>query len=254
MKDSMTLTSYESKRRSVSNFSEWSIFCQVPDAVTQNAYQRSFCGKSFKKVKSLTNHLHSVHQGEKITDDQDYLQNYSKNAQALCYIVENFQDARKYGDGDRVIRLYKFLLIHFEIDDRSKYAYQSLHLLAQIIHLLPRSLAFELKWNRFVNTQGKVDTYVELDRHLEHLNKYVKTDLKQFQGKITDKSVARCSRSYFKIQRIIDQTDKQLYFIPASGRHSCVSWEDDVKQLGEQLNRADIFHFEPGQNSQINKL
>ena len=101
----MALTSYESKRRSVSNFSEYSTFCQVPDAVTQNAYQCSFCGKSYKKMKSLTNHLHSVHQGEKITDDQDYFQNYSKNALALCFIVKIFQDARKHGDGDRVIRL-----------------------------------------------------------------------------------------------------------------------------------------------------
>ena len=61
---------------SVSNFSECSIFCQVPDAATQNAYQCLFCGKSYKKMKNLTNHLHIVHQGEKITDDQDYLQNY----------------------------------------------------------------------------------------------------------------------------------------------------------------------------------
>lgn len=50
-------------------------------------------------------------------------------------------------------------------------------------------MAFELKWDRFVSTQGKIDTNIELDRHLEHLNKYVKTDLKQFQEKITDKSV-----------------------------------------------------------------
>ena len=94
---------------------------------------------------------------------------------------------RSHGDGDRVICLDKFLLIYFKIDDRIKYAYQSLHLLAQISHLLPPSLAFELKWNRFVSTQGKVHTNVELDRHLEHLNKYVKTNLKQFQGKINGK-------------------------------------------------------------------
>ena len=216
----------------------------MPDPVSQNTYQCSFCGKSYKKIKSLTNHLHSVHQGEKIIVYEDYLQNYSKNALALCYIVKNFQDARKHGDGDRVIRLYKFLLIYFKIDGRTKYAYQSLHLFTQISHLLPPALAFELKWNRFVNTQRKVDTNVQLDRHLEYLNKYVKTDLKQFQGKITDKSVARCLRSYFKIQRIMDQNDKQLDFVPASGRHSCVSWEDDLKQLAERFNRADIFNFE----------
>ena len=135
----------------------------MPDPVTQNAYQCSFCGKSYKKIKSLTNHLHSLHQGEKIIYYEDYLQNYSKNALALCYIVKNFQGARKHDDGDKVTRLYKFLLIYFKIDGCTKYAYQSLHLFAQISHLLPPALAFELKRNRFVNTQGKVDTNVQLD-------------------------------------------------------------------------------------------
>lgn len=41
------------------------------------------------------------------------------------------------------------------------------------------------------------------------------------------------------------QIDKHLDFIPYSGRHSCVSWEDDMKQLAEQLNRPDILNLEP---------
>ena len=41
------------------------------------------------------------------------------------------------------------------------------------------------------------------------------------------------------------QIDKHLDFIPTSGRHSCVSWEDDMKQLAEQFNRADILNLEP---------
>ena len=157
------------------------------------------------------------------------MQNYTKNALALCYIARNFQDVRKLGDGDRIIRLYEFLLIYFKIDGRTKCAYQYLHLLAQISCLLPPSLAFELKWNRFVNTNGTINGNVELDKHLEHLNKYVKADLAQFQGKITEKSIARCSRSYFNMQEITDYFDKQLGVVSPSGRHSSASWEEDVK-------------------------
>ena len=174
------------------------------------------------------------------------MQNYTKNALALCYIARNFQDVRKLGDGDRIIRLYEFLLIYFKIDGRTKCAYQYLHLLAQISCLLPPSLAFELKWNRFVNTKGTIDGKVEFDRHLEHLNKYVKADLAQFQGKITEKSIARCSRSYFKMQKITDYFDKQLGVVSPSGRHSSTSWEEDVKQLGEQYIKANIFDYQHG--------
>ena len=110
-----------------------------------NSYQCSFCDKSYKKIKSLRKHIQSVHKNSKNTNQEDCLQNYTKNAPALCHIARNFQDARKHGDGDRIIRLYKFLLIYFKIDGRTKYVYQSLHLLAQISCLLPPSLAFELK-------------------------------------------------------------------------------------------------------------
>lgn len=57
-------------------------------------------GKSLKNMKSLINHLRSVHQGENITHDEDYFQNYSKNALALNYIVKNLQNTHRYGDGD----------------------------------------------------------------------------------------------------------------------------------------------------------
>ena len=92
-------------------------------------------------------------------------------------------------------------------------------------------MAFELKWNRFVKTKGTIDGNVELDRHLEYLKKYVKPDLAQFQGKITEKSIVRCSRSYFKMEKITDYFDKQLGVVSSSGRHSIASWEEDVKQL-----------------------
>lgn len=174
------------------------------------------------------------------------MQNYSKNALFLCYLIKNFIDARKHGDGARLLRIYKFLLIYFKIDGRTKYSFQSLHLLAQVNLLLPPPLAHELTWNRFVNIIGRVDTNVELDRHLEHLNKYVKADLAQYQGKITEKSVARCSRSYYKIEQIIDSIDQQLDLKLPSGRHSSASWEDDVNELAAQYTEAGIFDFQSG--------
>ena len=186
----------------------------------RNSYQCSFCDKTYKKIKSLRKYIQSVHKNSRNTNQEDCLQNYTKNALALCYIAKNVQDARKHGGGDRIIRLYKFLLIYFKIDGRTQYAYQSLHLLAQISFFLPPSLAFELKWNRFVNTKGTIDGNVELDRHLQHLNKYVKADLAQFQVKMTENSIARCSRSYFKMQKITDHFDKQLGLVSPSGRHS----------------------------------
>ena len=146
------------------------------------------------------------------------------------------------------MRLYKFLLLYFKVDNRTKYSFQTLHLLAQVNFLLPPALAHELTWNRFVNTKGSIDTNVELDRHLEHHNNYVKTDLAQYQGKITEKSIQRCSRSYKKMQDIVENIDTQLGVKEPSGRHTAVNWEDDVRSLAEQFINAEIFKCVPGRS------
>ena len=160
--------------------------------------------------------------------------------------MKDFIDARKHGDGKRILKLYKFLLLYFKVDSRTKYSYQALHLLAQVSFLLPPALSHELTWNRFVNTKGGINTNVELDRHLEHHNNYVKADLSQYQGKLTEKSMERCSRSYKKLQTVVENIDAQLLVKEPSGRHTPVDWVDDVNKLAEQFINADIFAYVPG--------
>ena len=58
--------------------------------------------------------------------------NYSKNALALSFIVKYFIDARKHGDGKRILKLDKFLLLYFKVDSMTKYSYQTLQLLARV--------------------------------------------------------------------------------------------------------------------------
>ena len=160
--------------------------------------------------------------------------------------MKDFIDTKKHGDGKGILKLYKFLLLYFKVDSRTKYSYQTLHLLAQVSFSLPPALSHELTWNRFVNTKGGIDTNVELDRHLEHHNNYVKADLSQYQGKLTEKSIERCSRLYKKFQTVVENIDPQLLVKEPSGRHTPVDWVDDVNKLAEQFINADIFAHVPG--------
>ena len=56
----------------------------------------------------------------------------------------NFHDASREGDGDRLLRCWKFLLLHFKADKRVKYSVEALHLLAQVNALLPSYMAHQL--------------------------------------------------------------------------------------------------------------
>ena len=229
------------------------VLLEVPSTATPMLTLKcEYCETGFERMKELCEHLKEKHRDKpKIIcrkSTQDFIFNYSVNSLALCCLVKNFIDASKHGDGSRIIRLYKYLLLYFKLNTKFKYGYQVLHLLAQIKILLPPSLSHELTWNRFANNKGKVDSNVELDRELEHRNKYVKADLSQYQGKITSKSNNRCSRSYSEIQTIINNFDEQVELEKPSGRHSKPSWVNDVKELAKQYTNQNLFCKIPGRS------
>ena len=191
-------------------------------------------------MKTLADHHQNTGHSNQ-DDSRDGVRNYCSNALALCYLAKNFLDARKRGDGERVCRLYKHLLLYFKLDGRTKYSYQTLQLLAQLNFLLPPGLAHELKWNRFVNTKGHPDSNIELDRELEHRNKYVKEEIKSFRGKITDKAITRCSQSYTPMEELMEQFDSESGHKKQSGKHTKPCWSKDVLELCQQYKKESLF-------------
>uniref|UniRef100_A0A7M5VF96 C2H2-type domain-containing protein n=3 Tax=Clytia hemisphaerica TaxID=252671 RepID=A0A7M5VF96_9CNID len=249
-----TAQNKESLKNVISKFVESYVIAETPDiAASAISYDCQFCTKSYKRKAGLVNHLKKQHPGNEQDESEksgdDCIVNYSKNALMLGYLVKNFADARRYGDGERIIRLYKFLMVLFKIDHRSKYGFYSLQLLAQINNLLPPALAFELKWNRTVNNTGRYDGNVELDRELEHRNKYAKEELKHFQGKLTEQSIKRVSQSYDKVREIVDKFDIEANVSKQSGKHTVPDWKADVLELSEQFKSSKLFTVDPNGRS-----
>lgn len=67
-------------------------------------------------------------------------------------IYVEFNDGVKEGDGDRVFRVWKYLLLLFCHSGRTKYALEALTLQLQCNGLL-QNVAFDIKWSRFVTMQ-----------------------------------------------------------------------------------------------------
>ena len=64
-----------------------------------------------------------------------------------------FIDSVREGDGDRVIRCWRFLLPLFKSAARVKYSKEAITLLSQLLVLSPRQ-AHQVTWSRFVNVHG----------------------------------------------------------------------------------------------------
>lgn len=93
----------------------------------------------------------------------------------------DLHDASQHGDGGRLYRFWKFLLLYFKAAHRTKYALEAFNLVAQVALLTPR-VAHELLWNRVCNPHGGVGQNIPLDLEKEYLNRLFKDDINTFRA------------------------------------------------------------------------
>ena len=203
------------------------------------------CPKTYKSVGGFKSHMkakHPDHAAETNGGSSSTISEYCKTALGMCMLVSNFDDARKHGDGVRLARIYKFMIVHFRAAGKVKYAHYSLRLIAQIKALLTPRMAHQVTWNRFVNNAGRPDSNVEGDRENEHQNKGIKGQVRGFQGKLTSQAIKRVSEAAHTIQDIIQRADKEAGVIPPSGKHQRKDDTEDVMALVNVLHQEDIFN------------
>ncbi|XP_072037402.1 uncharacterized protein [Amphiura filiformis] len=219
-----------------------------------------FCGNPFNLVRTLQMHVKKRHsrvniqavlagtsQAEEETST-DSVFNYSCNALSMCLLAFNFDDARKMGDGERIIRLLKFIMLHFKVTGKFKYANHTFRHIAQVKCLLSPRLAYEVTWNRSVNMQGRKDSNVEHDRKVEHDNRTYKQNVRGFHGKLTEKSVQRVSRSAQKVEAVLTDVDRQTDVKSRSGKHAAPDQTADIITLAGRFQTEQIFNMKPGRH------
>ena len=79
--------------------------------------------------------------------------NYACARLGLGMLIYNFEDAVK-GDGERIIRCWKFMMLIFRAYNHTKYAFAGLQLQSCLKASLTPCQAHSLTWNRTVNTRG----------------------------------------------------------------------------------------------------
>ena len=150
---------------------------ELGDDMLSSTYNSPVCRKTHNRVTTLIKHCQEKH-GQKPSRLPSRLGDgkfaYVTNDLSLCVLLRNFVNARKLGDGGRLFRSHKLMLLLFRQDGRTKYAYQVFLQIAQVKCLLSPRMAFQLTWNRFANNRGQKDSNVELECELEHRNKYFK--------------------------------------------------------------------------------
>ena len=161
-------------------------------------------------------------------------------------MARNFSDAIHEGDGERLLRCWKFFVLHFKEDSRTKYAIEAFNLVGQVNATLTPQMAHKLTWNRTCNIRGGEGNNLPLDLQNEHLNRTFKDDINTFRANISDKSVSRSSQAIGPITDILKQVDSVLSVKTPSGRHIGPSLQKDFDTILHTLLKEGVFQVIDG--------
>ena len=194
----------------------------------------------------LISTLHSTPQAagpkepEKRVHDKVHV--YAMELLTLGLLWHDFHDSSKEGDGDRLVRVWKFNLLLFKAARRKNYAIEALNLLLQVNYLLSPREAAQVKWCHCINTTNRPGHNVPMDLHLEHLNRHLKTALRSIGSNITDNSVQLAAQSV----AVIEHTSKQFQVVtanskPSANTHSSPSFQSNSKAILNVLQQQKVF-------------
>lgn len=129
------------------------------------------------------------------TESHDGVLQYAQETLTLGLLLMEFNDAIREGDGERIMRCWKFFLPIFKSAKRKNYSLEAFTLLSQYHYLFSPRMAAQLAWSRTINTHGRPGKNISCDLHLEHLNREVKNAFGGLSSNITDQSVSRIGKS-----------------------------------------------------------
>ncbi|CAL9702328.1 unnamed protein product [Knipowitschia caucasica] len=179
------------------------------------------------------------------TTDCDHVYEHTVARLGFSFILLDFLDAVKEGDGERLMRLYTVALLFYKAYGHSNYAYSTFLLTVQMNATLSPQVAHSLKWNRFWSTKGRKGTNIPLDLHLEHLNGFLKSFLKGLGPNLNETSAARISRSIGVLKEMMAGTDMELGISRQSGDHHA-DMTKDILTLVDTLQKAELFKQKRG--------
>ena len=140
-------------------------------------------------------------------ESQDGIFNYSQEVMTLGLLCMEFEDAIREGDGLRLLRVWKLLLLIFKAAHRKNYSIEALTILVQYYALLSPWQREQLLWSRFINMNGKEGESKAADLHMEHLNRTIKTAIGHQSSNLTPKVLKHIGKCSGPLLNVCEQFD-----------------------------------------------
>ena len=140
----------------------------------------------------------------------------------LGSLLMEFTNAWTEGDGERILRCWKFFLLHFYKDGGTKCALESLTLQFNCSPYHPR---LQIK---IVYSKGGLGRNIPCDLFNEHVNRIFKKAVGNMGSNFTEHSTTRVARSVTLLEMLARRMDKQCAIPPETTAHCTRSNEHDI--------------------------
>lgn len=230
-----------------------------PKETTQNPHvtrvtaEHSYCRNSVsqtptKRKRRLPQWLRSHEQTSTapVEGAPDGVFNYSSAVLNDGLLLLELRDAIREGDGIRVLRCWKFMLLYWRYGNHTKYCLEAFHLLASVNATATPRIAHEIIWCRFVNSRGGSGKNIPVDLFMEHLNRTVKDYLLGLGANISEKSIIQTSKSLRSLMDVTTQFDSVTGIHSKSIYHTSKDSSKDFEAILEELQTSQVFEYIPG--------
>jgi len=180
---------------------------------------------------------------ECVQPKNDSVLEYAKEIFSLGLLLMEFIDSIKEGDGERILRCWKYMLLYFKVSHKVKYSIEAFHLLAHYHYIYSERLCRQLLCSRTINVHGKPGKNISMDLHLEHLNRDFKTVISNLGSNTLGPSLQRTGKALKVLKEIQVHYDNITCVRTESECHSSRNTKKDLLTVIEQLQKAEVFKF-----------
>ena len=150
-------------------------------------------------------------------------------------------DVVRQGDGLRVLRWWKFMLLIFKATDRKNYSIEAFVIQAQYNYLLSPREQHQLLYSRFINMHGLPGRNISCDLYMEHLNRLLKDAIRALGANKTPKAITRLGKCIAPLGDLLDNYDNIHKITTHGADHFAPSSEKDMMCIIKELNSAEGF-------------
>ena len=141
-------------------------------------------------------------------DDGVYL--YAIELLSLGLLWHGFHDAIREGDGERILRYWKFLLVVFKSTNHCNYAKEAVSLLFQYYYKFSEREKAQLLWSHCINTKGYPGSNIPCDLFMEHLNRRLKTVIRAMKANVNSTTIEKAGKAIASVHHVCQQFEQQM--------------------------------------------